>query len=398
MGWFEKKKRGLCMEQYLSLLDRILTQGVLKENRTGVSAYTVVGAMIEHDMSEGFPLLTTKKVPFRLISSELEFFIKSITDKKWLQDRKNYIWDEWASPKLVGDKLTRSTISYGSGEVTDIDFEQNVGLVLLEMWNRYKIDHRDSEGNIVTTPKLKEAIENIKESGYLKDPESIFSEDNSSFDLTSEFLTKKTYLAKKSDKELIDKILKLSQLLERDLGPVYGFQWRHFGAQYRGYDVDYTGEGVDQLGSVVNKLKTDPSDRRMLVTAWNPLDLNMMGLPACHYGYQVTVLDGKLNLMWNQRSVDTMLGLPFNTASYGLLLHLLAKESGFKEGKLIGFLGDVHIYENHVESAREQLGRERRELPQVVTDNFESIFKWEYTQSRVDNYNPHPALKMRVAV
>jgi len=288
------------MEQYLSLVDRILTTGVLKENRTGVRAYTVVGAMIEHDMSTGFPLLTTKKIPFRLISSELEFFIKGITDKKWLQARNNHIWDEWANPQKV---------AYGNDEATK--------------------------------QRMKE---------------------------------------------------------ERDLGAVYGFQWRHFGADYKGYDVDYTAQGVDQLGNLVKKLKNDFTDRRMLVSAWNPKDLDKMGLPACHYGYQVTVLDEKLNLMWNQRSVDTMLGLPFNMASYGLLLHLLAKESGFAEGKLIGFLGDVHIYENHIEGAREQLLRERRELPRLVTDNFDSIFKWEYMQSRIENYNPYPTIKFEVAV
>ncbi len=288
------------MEQYLSLVERILTQGVLKENRTGVRAYTIVGAMIEHDMAQGFPLLTTKRVPFRLISSELEFFIKGYTDKKWLQERNNHIWDEWANPQKV---------VYGTDEATKLQMKE-----------------------------------------------------------------------------------------ERDLGAVYGFQWRHLGAEYKGYDVDYTEQGVDQLGKLVHKLKSDPTDRRMLVTAWNPQDLDKMGLPACHYGYQVTVLDGKLNLLWNQRSVDTMLGLPFNIASYGLLLHLLAKQSGFNEGKLVGFLGDVHIYENHVEGAREQLLREQRELPRIVTDNFESIFNWQYTQSTVEKYNPHPAIKLEVAV
>ena len=387
------------MEQYLSLVDRILTNGVYKENRTGIGAYTIVGATIEHDMEQGFPLLTTKKIPFRLISSELEFFIKGLTDKKWLQDRNNYIWDEWASKGLVLNKLLDNLVSYGGGEVEKVGIRQNFGIVLSRMWLQYKKDHRDAEGNLVMPPKLRAAIEDFKSNGYLLDPDNFFSEDTSSFEVSWDSLTEnKKYFAKEIDDTFIDKILKLGQQLERDLGPVYGFQWRHFGANYNGYHWNHKGYGVDQLGNVVETLKKNPTDRRMLVTAWNPEDLDKMGLPACHYGYQVTVLDGKLNLMWNQRSVDTMLGLPFNIASYGLLLHLLAKESGFKEGKLIGFLGDVHIYENHIDAAREQLLRERRELPTLVTDNFESIFNWEYTQSRVEGYNPHSRIKMQVAV
>jgi thymidylate synthase len=291
---------GIFMDAYLQIVDRILTTGWKKENRTGVLAYTIAGAIFEHDMKEGYPLLTTKKIPFRLIASELEFFIRGLTDKKWLQDQNNHIWDEWANPQKV---------PYGN----DAQSKQNM-------------------------------------------------------------------------------------FHERDLGAVYGFQWRHFGAEYKGYDVDYTGKGVDQLANVVNTLKKDPINRRMIVSAWNPLDLDKMGLPACHYSYQVTVTDGKLNLLWNQRSVDTMLGLPFNIASYGLLLHLLAKESGLEEGKLVGFLADVHIYENHVMGAHEQLLRDRRSLPHIVTDNFQTIFSWQYGQSRVEGYYPHPKIDLKVAV
>src|SRR3989344_4539336 len=228
------------MEAYLNIVRKILSEGVRKSNRTGVDTIAIAGAMFEHDMSQGFPLLTTKKVPFRNIATELEFFIKGITDKKWLQDRKNYIWNEWAHPEKA---------PYGHS------------------------------------------------------PEH------------------KQHMAE-----------------ERDLGPVYGFQWRHFGAEYDSHDSDYHSKGVDQLKRVVDKLKTDPHDRRMIVSAWNPLHLHKMGLPPCHYAFQVTVIDGKVNLLWNQRSVDTMLGLPFNIASYALLLHLIAKEAGLKEGKLIGFL------------------------------------------------------------
>jgi thymidylate synthase len=282
------------MKKYQEILEKILNHGKLKHNRTGIDTIAIAGAYFEHDMSQGFPLLTTKRVPFRLVASELEFFIKGMTDKRWLQERNNHIWDEWC---------TSEKVPYGH-----------------------------------------------------------------------------------------DKDTKKKMLEEPDLGPVYGFQWRHFGTNYSGHDKDYAGKGIDQLENVVKKLKTDPDDRRMIVSAWNPLDLSKMALPACHYGFQVTVIGDELNLLWNQRSVDTALGLPFNIASYGLLLHLLAKESGFKEGKLVGFLADTHLYANQLDGAREQLKREPRTLPQVVTENFNGIFNWKYEDSKVENYNPHPKI------
>ena len=290
------------METYHKIVQHILDSGELKENRTGVKAFTVAGVMFEHDMADGFPLMTTKKMPFKVIASELEFFIKGITDKKWLQDRKNFIWNEWANPQKA---------PYGHS------------------------------------------------------PEA-----------------------------------KVKMAAERDLGAVYGFQWRHFGAEYENYDSDYTGQGVDQLQYVVDMLKKDPTDRRMIVSAWNPAAKHKMGLPPCHYAFQVTVINGKLNLLWNQRSVDTMLGLPFNIASYGLLLHLLARESGFKEGKLVGFLGDVHIYDNHVEGAKEQMSRDvgKFPLPKLVTQDFKSIFDWKSDDSSIEGYESYDRIKFDIAV
>ena len=132
----------------------------------------------------------------------------------------------------------------------------------------------------------------------------------------------------------------------------------------------------------------------MIVSSWNPSQLDEMALPPCHYSFQVTVTDNKLNLMWIQRSVDTGLGLPFNIASYGLLLHLLAKESGYEEGKLIGQLGDVHIYENQTDGLKNQLKRTPFELPSIKTENFKSIFDWEFTDSTIINYYKHPRLDL----
>lgn len=138
----------------------------------------------------------------------------------------------------------------------------------------------------------------------------------------------------------------------------------------------------------------------MIVSAWNPEMLGVMGLPPCHYAFQVTVINGKLNLLWNQRSVDTMLGLPFNIASYALLLHLLAKETDLEEGRLVGFLADTHIYENHIEGAKEQLKRDpnKYKLPKIETDSFTSIFDWKYRDSKIIGYESYPTIKFDIAV
>jgi thymidylate synthase len=288
------------MKAYLDIIQKILESGFRKPNRTGVDALTIAGAMFEHDMAEGFPLLTTKKVPFRLVASELEFFIRGITDKEWLRGQNNHIWDEWCSPDVV---------PYGADEGT-----------------------------------------------------------------------------------------RAKMLAERELGPIYGWQWRSFGARYIAYNAPPEGSGVDQLRRVTETLKKDPDSRRMIVSAWNPLDLARMALPPCHYAFQVTVIDGRLNLLWNQRSVDAALGLPFNIASYGCLLHLLAKEAGLSEGRLIGFLGDTHIYVNHVDAIREQLARSPKALPQIKTEKFSSIFDWHYAETAIEGYDPHPAIKFEIAV
>jgi thymidylate synthase len=290
------------MRAYLDIVNKVLHEGFRKRNRTGTDALTVAGAMFEHDMAEGFPLLTTKKIPFRLVASELEFFIKGITDKEWLREKSNHIWDEWCSPDAA---------PYG----TDAESQARMKA-------------------------------------------------------------------------------------ERDLGPIYGWQWRHFGARYLAHDKPPEGGalGIDQLQRAVDTLKKDPDSRRMIVSAWNPTDLGHMALPPCHYSFQVTVIDNKVNLLWNQRSVDVALGLPFNIASYGTLLHLLAKEAGLGEGKLIGFLGDTHIYINHVDAIREQIARAPRSLPAIKTEKFSSIFDWSYGDSIIEGYDPHPGIKFDIAV
>lgn len=288
------------MRAYLNIIDKILKEGEWKENRTWVKTKAIAGVIFEHDMSDGFPLLTTKRVPLRLVASELEFFIKGITDKERLIERNNHIRDEWCSPDVV---------PYGHDEET-----------------------------------------------------------------------------------------KAKMKAERELWPIYGYQWRNFWGEYKWYDQPLGTDGVDQLKNVVDTLKSNPQDRRMIVSARNPAALPHQALPPCHYGFQVTVINNRLNLMRNQRSVDVGLGLPFNIASYGLLLHLLAKESGFEEGRLVGFLADTHIYENHVEALTEQTSRTPGELPKLYTDDFTSIFDRVYTDSKVSWYDPQARIKMDVAV
>lgn len=185
---------------------------------------------------------------------------------------------------------------------------------------------------------------------------------------------------------------------ERELGPVYGYQWRNFGGEYTNYEAGLGTDGIDQLAQVVKTLKNNPSDRRMLVLAWNPQALHRQALPPCHYGFQVTVINNKLNLLRNQRSVDVGLGLPFNIASYALLLHLLAKESGLEEGKLVGFLADVHIYRNHVDALTQQLSRTPTTLPTIQTEHFSSIFERAYTDTIVQDYHPQKTIPMAVAI
>jgi thymidylate synthase len=184
-----------------------------------------------------------------------------------------------------------------------------------------------------------------------------------------------------------DEETKRKMLIENDLGFCYGFQWRNFNSQ------DY-----DQLKKIIDTLKSNPNDRRMLCSAWNPNQLHMMALPPCHVMWGINIIENKLNLWWTQRSVDTFLGLPYNIASYALLLKLICLETGFDEGILTGFLVDVHIYENHIEQVDEQLSREPRNLPKLDIINFKSIFDWEYDNIHIREYDPHPPIKGSIAI
>jgi thymidylate synthase len=269
-------------KQYQTLLQTILDYGVEKKDRTGTGTKSIFGYTIRHKMSEGFPLLTTKKMAWKQIATELLWFLRGDTNIKFLLDYDCHIWD--------GDA--------------------------------YKKYERANTWELQDTPPMNEFIKRIKEDETFR----------------------KTW---------------------GELGPIYGRQWRDW-------------NGIDQIKNLIEQIKTNPDSRRLMVNAWNVSDLDSMTLPPCHYGFQIytrpTTRDEKIvnpgkyraiSLMWNQRSVDTFLGLPFNIASYALLLEIIAKEVDMIPDELIGNLGDVHLYSNHIEQAKEQIGRIPYDLPTI---------------------------------
>ena len=303
-------------KKYQDLLQDILDNGVEKSDRTGTGTLSVFGRQIRHNMKDGFPLLTTKKMAWKTIVTELLWFLRGETNIKFLVDNGCHIWD--------GDA--------------------------------YK--------------------------NYQKTMTEWFGNESQ--------LTKEQFIDKiKTDNEFASKW--------GELGPIYGKQWRE-------WDIKNGYEPIDQIQNLINELKTNPDSRRLLVSAWNVGELDQMVLPPCHYGFQLytrkttrhekIVHPGKyraISLMWNQRSVDTFLGLPFNIASYGLLLEMIADEMDMIADELIGNLGDVHLYSNHIEQAKEQIQREPMELPTVhVRDG---IYCSSINDTILENYQSHPSIK-----
>lgn len=297
-------------KQYLELLDDILVNGTSKEDRTGTGTWSVFGRQIRHNMKDGFPLLTTKKMAWKTMTKELLWFLSGDTNIKWLVENNCNIWNGDAYKAYLNKDSIKEQWERG-GDVAEMDVFLNI----------------------------------IKDSTHSDG----FGE----------------------------------------LGPVYGKQWRDW-------------NGNDQIKNLIKGLKENPDGRRHMVSAWNVSDLNEMVLPPCHYGFQCYVRGGKyLSLMWNQRSVDTFLGLPFNIASYGLLLLMLAKECDLIPDQLIGNLGDVHLYKNHVEQAIEQTKREPYPLPDMKltsNHNFRAAMKGNMDEIDMNDfilfgYQSHPRIK-----
>ncbi len=292
------------MKQYLDLLRRIKSEGVVKGDRTGTGTKSVFGHQMRFDLSEGFPLLTTKKVFLKGVIQELLWFLNGDTNIKYLVDNGVHIWDNDAYRHYCN--LAREA---GVETLSREDFLASAG----------------TESSI---------------EGY-------------------------TF---------------------GDLNHVYGHQWRSWGR--------YDGGTVDQIREVIDTIKTNPSSRRMLVSAWNVAEVEDMALPPCHVLFQFYVAEGKLSCQLYQRSADTFLGVPFNIASYALLTMMIAKECGLEPGEFIHTLGDTHLYLNHLEQVDEQLSREVRALPTMkLNPAVTSIFDYRYEDFTLEGYNPHPAIK-----
>ncbi|HLS23962.1 MAG TPA: thymidylate synthase [Pseudogracilibacillus sp.] len=311
---------------YLNLLQEILDEGIKKNDRTNTGTYSLFGKQIRFNLEEGFPLLTTKFVSFRLLASELLWFLKGDTNIRYLLENNNNIWNEWAFKKWV------ESDEYDGPDMTDFGRRSLV----------------DEEFNV----QYKEQMERFKE----------------------KILTDDAFAEKYGD-----------------LGFVYGKQWRKWEGP--------RGEIIDQIKDVIHSIKHNPDSRRHIVSAWNPVDIPNMALPPCHTLFQFYVAEGKLSCQLYQRSADVFLGVPFNIASYALLTHLIAKETGLKIGEFIHTFGDVHIYSNHVEQVKLQLTRKPKPLPQLkINTNKESIFDYELSDFEIVGYEHHPAIKAPVAV
>ena len=264
------------MRQYQDLMERVLKHGLEKRDRTGTGTLSVFGHQMRFDLSEGFPLVTTKKLHLKSIIYELLWFLAGDTNVRWLQEKGVSIWNEWA----------------------------------------------DDEG---------------------------------------------------------------------ELGPVYGHQWRSWPAK--------DGKAIDQISWVVNEIKRNPDSRRLIVTAWNPADIEKMALPPCHCLFQFYVGDGRLSCQLYQRSADVFLGVPFNIASYALLTMMVAQVANLKPGEFIHTFGDAHLYLNHLDQAREQLSRRPYPLPKMkLNPDVKDIFAFKFEDFTLENYQAHPHIKAPVAV
>ena len=264
------------MQQYLSLLNRILTEGATKTDRTGTGTKSIFGNQMRFDLSQGFPLLTTKKLHLKSIIYELLWFLRGDTNVRYLQEHGVRIWNEWA----------------------------------------------DENG---------------------------------------------------------------------DLGPVYGHQWRSW--------PDYNGGTIDQIQNVLDMIRNHPDSRRMIVSAWNPAEVEQMALPPCHCLFQFYVADGRLSLQLYQRSADTFLGVPFNIASYALLLMMMAQVTGLEAGEFVHTTGDTHLYLNHLEQARLQLTRTPRPLPVMkLNPDVKNLFDFHYDDFQLEGYDPWPHIAATVSV
>lgn len=307
------------MKQYHDLLKKIISEGIDTTDRTGTGTRAIFGHQMRFNLEEGFPLLTTKKVPFKLIVSELLWFLNGDTKLKTLLENNNHIWDEWPYKWYLKAE----------------------GLPLPQT---------DSEE---WTNGLKSFVNKIM-----------------------------------SDEEFNKKY--------GDLGPIYGYQWRSW--------PDHKKEGghIDQITRLIDQIKNSPDSRRLIISAWNPADIDDMakaGLPPCHCLFQFKILGDKMSLQLYQRSCDTFLGVPFNIASYALLLMMVAQVTGYKAHEFIWTGGDTHVYSNHFDQVQELLSRDFKELPTVkINPEIKDLFNFKMEDFELIGYDPHPPIKAPIAV
>lgn len=324
-------------EQYLSLVQNILNNGIKSDDRTGVGTMSLFSPQMRFNLSEGFPLLTTKKVPFGLIKSELLWFLKGDTNIKYLLEQNNHIWDEWGFQRWVdsGNQFLRDNAHYYTDALQFQDQTKEHGL-------NYRFE-------------------------------------NERYNKTYDFYMKRYRQNILTDNTFAKEF--------GELGPVYGKQWRDF-------------NGKDQIQNLLHQLKTNPSSRRLIVSAWNPKDVDNMALPPCHTMFQLYVRDNTLSCHLYQRSGDVFLGVPFNIASYALLTHIIAADAGLQVGEFVHTIGDAHIYKNHMEQINEQLDRKNKATasPQLHFNKKDSIFDYEPSDFKLVGYDPLPPIKAPVAV
>lgn len=428
------------MKQYLDLLNKVLTEGKRKTNRTGIDTISISGAMLEFDMSTGkFPLLTTKKMGLKTIFSELEMFIKGITSKKFLQDRNSHIWDAWCNPQKV-------PYSTDPEQQKLMEKEDDLGPIYGfngNYWDAGQDNYIPVERRLITP--VPEKYENVWDSAIFAATyavrqravaesqwfvklygERIF---NRLLDIYEKLLRTDTVLP--VSWVLISNFLKDCTKMPGWVGflrnpDTYVLDNTYYGSN--GYSVDtcvwisideqdhyrMMDRGnfsntlqrfplpINQLQNVINTLQTDPTCRRMVINYWNPQLMNQMALPPCHYCYEFLSDGESVDLLFNMRSVDCFLGMPFDIAHYAMLLLLICKQVHMKPGKLIGFFADTHIYVNHLDQVKEQLSRTPFESPSVeilnANDPKWTIWDWSYTDFELHDYQCHPAIKAPVAV